>query len=131
MSASAPNPSNLLLLAGLGIGAYWLMTRQARATQSPTPAQIPAQAVANPYRSVVGDLAGRLLGGLLSSSSASTATAPFTTQGGTINNPSAYASSAIDGIAFNPPVGSAFDSAYISAGDVPSLQVDEGWKLFQ
>lgn len=32
MSAThSPNPQNILLLAGLGIGAYWLMTRRAQA----------------------------------------------------------------------------------------------------
>lgn len=31
MSASAPNPNNMILLAVLGIGAYWLFTKQAMA----------------------------------------------------------------------------------------------------
>lgn len=31
MSAAAPNPNNMMMLAVIGIGAYWLMSRNAHA----------------------------------------------------------------------------------------------------
>lgn len=138
MSAAAPNPQNLLLLAGLGIGAYWLMTRRAAmaAPQYSTPAGIPSQVgVSNPY---VGGIANALANLFRPAASTGTydgrAATPWNTatDSGAANNPSAYiATSAVDGIAYNPPANSPYDAAYISMVGNPSAEVDPGWTFFQ
>lgn len=70
MAAAAPNPnSNLLLLAVIGIGAYWLMSRRAVAAPVYMPAngQQNAQAAENAARmNLIGtgvNALSRLIGG--------------------------------------------------------------------
>lgn len=46
MSAAAPNPSNMIMLGVLGVGAYWYFTRRAMAARpraTPMPGNGPAQ----------------------------------------------------------------------------------------
>lgn len=88
MSASAPNPSTLLIWGAVGIGAYFVVTRmgaaQAFAAQSNEDAAKAARdaAYANALGGIVGGL-GNLFKGYGSSSS-------WSTGGGQWNNPSAY-----------------------------------------
>lgn len=132
MSASAsPNPTNLILLAALGIGAYWMLTRRAQAAPvavAPAAGQgggSNALANANAIGNLVGTVAGLFRGSgstpLLGTVDGRSATqwdvTPAGPGGPTYNNPSAYVSSALDGLAFNPPAGSAYDSfAYATDG---------------
>lgn len=122
MAPASPNPMNLMLLAGLGIGAYWFMTRRAQAAPvAVAPAgggQAPSQGLANANALVnlVGSVS-KLFGGaqnLLGTYDGRAASpwdvSPNGTAGPTYNNPSAYVSSALDGLAFNPPVGGAYDA---------------------
>lgn len=127
MSAAAPNPSNLILLAGLGIGTYWLLTRRAQAAPAMQPA--PQQAAAVPSRSAqniraatgllgaLGGLfgAGRaaavpLLGTYDGRAAAPWDVTPYGDTGPRFNNPSAYTSSALDGVAFNPTTAAPWDA---------------------
>lgn len=65
MSTAAPNPNKTLLLAMLGIGAFWFMTR--RATAQPMPIRTGTQqgsgaSTANAIGNIVNGL-GRIFGG--------------------------------------------------------------------
>jgi hypothetical protein len=134
MSASAsPNPTNLLMLAALGIGAYWFMSRRAAAAQVPTQGMLPNQRADRNYQTgaVLGGLVGAV-SGLFGRSSNGTYdgrsaqpwdVTPYGDSGPRFNNPSAFtlASSAIDGLAVNPTTQAAFDYA---------AQADAGWLGF-
>jgi hypothetical protein len=115
MSAAAPNPgNNLLILAALGIGTYWMMSR--RAVAAPAGATAPRQA-AGPLSNVFGaiDAGVRWLSTLGGSPYQTNApgtydgraaqpwdTTPFGPTGPQFNNPSAYVSGGTDGLAANP-----------------------------
>lgn len=119
-TASSPGPNNMLLLAVLGIGAYYLMTRRAVA-QPMYQGQQPSRAAQN--ASLIG--AGlNAIGNLFKGGSSSGSTVPYlgtydgrsqsqwdvTPQGSDgprYNNPSAYVAG--DGVAVNPPFNSAYD----------------------
>lgn len=123
MSASAPDPSRLILLAALGIGTYWFLTRR-QAMAAPAA----GQGVQTPYRANntanlvaqgVGALARLLNGGTTPGTVDGRAsqqwdTTPTYGQPGTAyNNPSAYtapASSSVDGFPYNPVQGSVYES---------------------
>lgn len=126
--AQAPNPMNLILLAGLGIGVYYVMTRP-RVGMSPlpiypTPAQN-AQAYGDAATAAKYQLAGGVIGKVFDLFSAS-AKNPNTGINGPIDwqkpidyslssayvpsNLSLLASS--DGVVYNPPSGSAWDNLY-------------------
>ena len=118
-TASSPGPNNLLLLAVLGIGAYYLMTR--RAIAQPMYQSQAGRAAQN--ASILG--AGlNALGNLFKGGGSSGSTVPYlgtydgrsqsqwdvTPQGPDgprYNNPSAYVAS--DGVAANPPFSSVYD----------------------
>lgn len=102
MSAAAPNPENLIVLAAIGIGVYWFMTKRRVAAGT-----VPTQAVSNPYTGVanaantVANVAGALRGLFGGGASSGSSWSPADTGA---NNPSAYvASSAVDGVAANIP----------------------------
>lgn len=120
-TASSPGPNNILLLAVLGIGAYYLMTRRAIAQPVYQGAQ-PNRAAQN--ASLLGAGLGAL--GNLFRGSGSGSTVPYlgtydgrsaqpwdvTPQGADgprYNNPSAYVAGGADGLAINPPFNSAYD----------------------
>lgn len=68
MSAAAPNPNNLILLGLLGIGAYWLFSKQAMARPAMQTAQRPMQPQAGSTDKLNGaanllNSVGRLFGG--------------------------------------------------------------------
>lgn len=123
-TAASPGPNNILLLAVLGIGAYYLMTRRAMAGQVPVYAQRPPTTTTAERVSLVaaganaiGGLLGRLTGGgggsvpLLGTYDGRSQTpwdvTPQGPDGPRYNNPSAYVAS--DGLAANPLNASAFD----------------------
>lgn len=121
MSAAAnPGPNNLLLLAVIGIGAYWLMTQRARAQTAVVNTNRTATAndLAKLGLVVQGtNLIGRLLTKIGAPGSFYSTTPNITQQGlenvAAINRSdsdpdlngsiSDYASGAIDGLAVNPP----------------------------
>lgn len=127
MSAAAPDPSRLALLAVIGIGVYWFATRRAAVAGTvPVPA---GQGVANPYRaqqdaanaSMIGaglNALGKLFSNGIAAgtydgrSAQSWNTSPTYGQPGVgYNNPSAYiASSGVDGLPFNPVSAAPFDT---------------------
>lgn len=131
MSASAPNPGHLVLLAALGIGTYWFLSRQAAARPV---AALPQQQVYNPYtpRTSAAAAGAQLVTGLMGlfgrSANSGTVDGRASQQwdttpswgGGGFNNPSAYdpnlASSSVDGLAVNPVASAAYDYA-ASTGD--------------
>lgn len=125
-SAASPNPNNMMMLAVIGIGAYWLMTR--RAVARPVNAPASAASAGNALASVV-----NALGGLFGKTAASAAqpypyygtydgraaqpwdTTPADSGGAEYNNPSAYVAPGSDNVAYNP-VGSTPWDAQNSAG---------------
>jgi hypothetical protein len=95
------------------------MTRHAAAQVVPTQGQLPNKAT-NSNAALAGML-GSFLGSLRPSSANLLGTydgrsaqpwdvTPYGESGPTFNNPSAYVSSAIDGLAYNPTTSSAFDA---------------------
>lgn len=107
MSAAAPNPNNLMMLAVIGIGAYWLMTRRAQAQPMPRPGTS-AGNTAGMINTGLNAL-GRLFGG------SSGQPNPVVWDGLTNDMPRP----ANDGIAVNPPTVDAFDwwATHGTAGD--------------
>ncbi len=109
MSTASPNPSNLVLLAAIGIGAYWVMSRRAVAGT----AVAPRLGTSSPNVNAGLSLASQFLGGL-SSMFGGQAT---DSTGSAVGVPNEYAraavrsgdpyygSSAVDGLAANPPTG--------------------------
>lgn len=119
-AASSPNPNNLAVLALVGIGAYWFLTRRAHAGPAVTPAAVAgAQLAAPSIANVLGGLAGslsRFFNPNLSSGVQAQAQAVGVANAISDANYagadwSALASSAVDGVAYNPPTGSAYDNA--------------------
>lgn len=116
MSASAsPNPSNLLILAALGIGVFWFMTRRGYAAVPsviyPTPAQN-QQAYGNSAEAVkyqvLGGLAGKAFDFFATKASGEN---PYSLAAGVPNV--AGTLSLYDGVPYNPSGNvSAFDSIY-------------------
>lgn len=127
MSAAAPspNPTNLLLLAAIGIGAYYVMTRRAYA--QPVYAGQQQQSGRNNAAALlaagVGAL-GKLFGGSGSStpllgtydgrSQTPWDVTPQGSDGPRYNNPSAYV--ADDGLAYNPANYAPWDSMQLPYG---------------
>ena len=76
MSTASPNPNNMLILAVIGIGAFWMMTRRATArpyqVKPANAAQGSTAAKVNALSSLINS-AGRLFGG---GGSAAQATGP-------------------------------------------------------
>lgn len=121
-AATSPGPNNLLLLAVLGIGAYWMMSRRAYAQpmysggRPMTTTQEKASLIAA-GANALGSLFGRLGSGgggsvpLLGTYDGRAQTpwdvTPQGSDGPRYNNPSAYV--ADDGLAANPINVSAFD----------------------
>lgn len=107
MSAAAPNPNNLIMLAVVGVGVYWFMTRRKVAA-----ATAPTQAVSNPYTgvmnatntlaNVVGTVSRLFNGGMTPGTVDGRSASPWSPSDTGANNPSAF-SSAVDGAAYNPP----------------------------
>lgn len=128
-TASSPGPNNLILLAVLGIGAYYLMTRRAMAQPVYTGGQRPpSQASQNASLigagiGALGNLFGNrgstgggsvpLLGTYDGRSQTQWDVTPQGPGGPRYNNPSAYVGGGSDGLAINPP----FDSAYDFTGE--------------
>lgn len=120
-ASPSPNPTNLLLLAGLGIGVYWFMTRRMAAPGViyPTPAQ---------NQQAYGDATKvakiQLLGGLLNKGLdyfGNRASSPyaFDTGGSYGFQPTGYLGlqASADGLAWNPSGGSSVtDSIYGFSG---------------
>ena len=123
-AASSPNPSNLLLLAVLGIGAYWMLSRRAVA-QPVYGAQRPGNGSANAQLLNTGlNALGRLFSGSGGGGSASAGTydgrartpwdvTPDGDTGQRANNPSAYVapSASNDGVVVNSPFVPAYEWA--------------------
>jgi hypothetical protein len=129
MSAAAPNPKDIAILAALGIGVYWFMTRRAVAA---TPQAVSLAANTPTTAQALATSAAGLIGKLLGTASSAPAVTPGTYDGRAAvpwspaatgaNNPSAYlASSAVDGIAANIPNTAVYDAANASyASDDPA-----------
>ena len=100
MSAAAPNPNNLMLLAVIGIGAYWLMTRRAMAQPVAMRPGYSTNNTASMINAGVNAL-GKLFGGGSSSGQSN----PIVWDGLSNDMPSPRD----DGVAFNNPYTSAFD----------------------
>lgn len=123
-AASSPNPSNLLLLAVLGIGAYWMLSRRAVA-QPVYGAQRPSNGSANAQLLNTGlNALGRLFSGFGGGGSAGAGTydgraqtpwdvTPDGNTGQRANNPSAYVapSASNDGVVVNSPFVPAYEWA--------------------
>ena len=125
MAAAAPNPNNnLILLAVIGIGAYWMLSRRAVA-QPVYGAQRPGNGSANARLLNTGLKAlGRLFSGFGGGGSASAGTydgrartpwdvTPDGDTGQRANNPSAYVapSASNDGVVVNSPFVPAYEWA--------------------
>jgi hypothetical protein len=124
-AAASPGPNNILLLAVLGIGAYYLMTRRAVAQPVYTTGQRPTTtaqervgllsagigAVGNLVRGFTGGSAGAvpLLGTYDGRSQTQWDVTPQGPGGPTYNNPSAYVAGGNDGLALNPANASPWD----------------------
>lgn len=120
-AATSPGPNNLLLLAVLGIGAYYLMTRRvaaqpAYATRPTTTTQERAGLIAA-GANALGGLFSRLGGSgsvpLLGTYDGRAQTpwdvTPQGPDGPRYNNPSAYVGGGNDGLAVNPINSSPWD----------------------
>lgn len=97
MSAAAPNPNNLLMLAVIGIGAYWLMTRRAMAQQPAVYRPSSSSNTASNISSAVNAIS-RLFGG-----SSGTTQNPIYWDGLTNDMPRS------DGVVVNNPYSSTYD----------------------
>lgn len=78
MSTANPNPNNLMLLAVLGIGAYWLFSRQAMAARPPAARPgMPNQTAQNVNAGAnLLNAGARLLGGLFGTGATASTTGP-------------------------------------------------------
>lgn len=131
MSAAAPNPQNLIVLAAIGIGVYWFMTKHKVAAATP-----PTQAVSNPYTNVasaantvanvVGAVSRLFNGGNAAGTTDGRSASDWSPASTGANNPSAYlASSAVDGVAANYPGNTSVYDAYADYGS--STGGDGAW----
>lgn len=107
MSTMNMRPQNILILAALGIGAYWFMTRKAKAaTVAPAPyARVatggnPGAAPPKPNL-LNGILAG--MDAYLNGTSQAVAQLPASVDANPTNSPSAYSSGGFDPNAINGP----------------------------
>ena len=122
-AASSPSPNNLLLLAVLGIGAYYLMTRRVYAQQPyangrPTTTTSEKIGLLNAGANALGQLFKGFGGGsgsvpLLGTYDGRAAqpwdVTPYGDDGPRYNNPSAYVAGGNDGLPVNPVNSSPFD----------------------
>lgn len=127
-AAASPGPNNLILLAVLGIGAYYLMTRRAYAQQpvyangKPTTTTAErvsmiaagANAIGNLFSRFGGSASAPLLGTYDGRAAQPWDVTPQGPDGPRYNNPSAYVSGGSDGIAYNPPFGDPYDNLYLN-----------------
>jgi hypothetical protein len=113
MSAAAPNPNNLLMLAVIGIGAYWLMTRRVMAQPQYTTRP---QSNANNTAALI-NAGGNLLSKLIGSGGSRGTYSPqnWASTDGRYNDMPIYS----DGVAANNPYASPYDwwTANGSGGD--------------
>lgn len=124
-AASSPGPNNILLLAVLGIGAYWLLTQRAigqpvyMGGRPPTTTTQEKVSLLNAGANLLGGLFSGFGGGsgsvpLLGTYDGRSQTqwdvTPQGPNGPRYNNPSAYVSGGEDGLAYNPVNVSAYDS---------------------
>lgn len=100
-AASSPNPSNLILLAVIGIGAYWFMSR--RAVAQPVYVQQPNRSAQKAQ--TAGALLGAGIGALGKLFGSSGQSNPIAWDGITNDGPKIRD----DGYVFNNPTQSAFD----------------------
>lgn len=122
-AAPSPNPTNLLLLAALGIGVYWFMTRKGAlstpAVIYPTPAQN-AQAYGDDTKALKYQLVGGLIGKAFDYFGNQKSASPYTFDTGGSYGLQPTGSLGLqawsDGLAFNPGSGSASDSIYSLLG---------------
>jgi hypothetical protein len=123
MSASnSIHPNNIAVLAAVGIAAYWFLTRRAVAAPVVTPAGVAGATPAAPnIANVLGGLVGSITnlfnpgasaGAQAQAAAVGAANALSDTYAGA--DWSALASSAVDGVAYNPPTSSAYDSLGMS-----------------
>lgn len=121
MSAAAPNPNKLMLLAAIGIGVYWFMSRRTAAAApvavSPTSPQAAATYQRNDAamwagiwntigRPTINDIMNRQAAAGHASGAAPTGAGSY------IGDEAVYlGSSAVDGFAMNPVTSSVFDFA--------------------
>jgi len=114
-STPSPNPTNLILLAALGIGVYWFMTRSGGGSPAviyPTPAQNQQAYGADTSKVMKYQLLGGLLNkGLDIFGQRAAGQNPYSLAD-TYSNTAWSRSVATDGFAYNPPSGSASDSLY-------------------
>ena len=104
MSASAsPNPTNLILLAVIGIGAYWFMSRRAVAAQPVIIQQKPSKSAQN--AAIAGQLLNTGINALGSIFGGGGQSNPITWDGMTNDGPQIRD----DGYVFNNPTQSAWD----------------------
>ena len=116
--SAAPNPSKFLLIAALGVGAYWFASRRASAAPVVTAAaRRPAASSGGSLLSAVGHLVGNLLG-TSNTSPAALATGAAVGAANAVSDAnyagadfSRMASSAVDGVAANVPNMAVYDSA--------------------
>lgn len=111
----SPNPTNLLLLAALGIGVYWFMTRSSAGMGFgapviyPTPAQN-AQAYGNDTKALKYQLTAGLLGKAFDYF-AKPGDTPYTLTTQPLKQTFGLGLQ-LDNVAYNPAGGSAFDDLY-------------------
>ena len=119
---------NLAIVGGLAVGAYVLfnMMRQGAPATAAAAAAPPASraqqnaqglagvinAATSLYRNITGTGSAPLLGTVDGRSAAQWDVTPFGNGGAAFNNPSAFVSSSVDGVAFNPPSASPYDYYY-------------------
>ncbi|PTT21653.1 hypothetical protein DBR12_06170 [Acidovorax sp. HMWF029] len=120
-AASSPGPNNLLLLAVLGIGAYYLMTRRAvaqpmyqnpqanRTAQNASLMGAGLGALGNLFRGSGGGSTVPYLGTYDGRAAQPWDVTPQGADGPRYNNPSAYVAGGNDGLPINPPFSSAYD----------------------
>lgn len=121
MSSAAPDPMKIVVLAAVGVGVYWFMSRRAVAAAPVAAGLPPSQYRADAATGLASVLTA--VGGLFRAAAPAIApgtydgrsaqpwdtTPSYGAPGVAYNNPSAYvASSAVDGLPINPVGGALF-----------------------